>query len=79
MGRWLLASKRCAMSNGVPKSFEEKLERIDAIVKELEGGKVELDRAIELFKEGKILARDCETMLRSAQDQVDRAMNESPG
>jgi len=66
------------MSNGVPKSFEEKLERIDAIVKELESGRIELDRAIELFKEGKTLTRECEMMLRSAQDQVDRAMSESP-
>ena len=67
------------MSNGVPKTFEEKLERIDAIVKELETGKVDLDRAIDLFKEGKILARECEGLLRSAQDQVDRAMNDSGG
>jgi len=66
------------MSNGVPKSFEEKLERIDVIVKELESGKVELDRAIELFKEGKVLARECETILRGAQEQVDRVMNDSP-
>ena len=65
------------MSNGVPKSFEQKLERIDAIVKELEGGKVELDRAIELFKEGKVLARECEMILRGAQETVDKAMNES--
>ena len=72
-------SKRCTvMSNGVPKTFEEKLERIDAIVKELETGRVELDRAIELFKEGKVLARECETLLRSAQEQVDRAMNDAP-
>ncbi len=66
------------MSNGVPKTFEEKLERIDAIVKELETGRVELDRAIELFKEGKVLARECEALLRNAQEQVDRAMNDAP-
>jgi exodeoxyribonuclease VII small subunit len=65
------------MSEDVPKTFEAKLERIDAIVKELEAGKVDLDRAIELFKEGKTLARDCETLLRNAQDQVDKAMNHS--
>jgi exodeoxyribonuclease VII small subunit len=66
------------MSNGVPKSFEEKLERIDAIVKELESGSPELDRAIELFKEGKILTRECEQLLRGAQEQVERAMNDTP-
>lgn len=67
------------MSESVPKSFEEKLERIDAIVKELETGRVELDRAIELFKEGKVLARECEVMLRSSQEQVDKAMSDTPG
>ena len=72
------SSKGSVMSNGVPKSFEQKLERIDAIVRELEGGKVELDRAIELFKEGKVLARECEVILRGAQDQVDQAMKDSP-
>ena len=66
------------MNNGVPKTFEEKLERIDAIVKELETGRVELDRAIELFKEGKVLSRECEVLLRNAQEQVDRAMNDAP-
>lgn len=66
------------MTDAVPKSFEEKLERIDAIVKELESGRVELDRAIDLFKEGKILARECETLLRSAQEQVDKAMSDTP-
>lgn len=63
------------MSDALPKSFEEKLDRIDAIVKELEGGRVELDRAIELFKEGKLLAHDCELLLKTAQDQIEKAMN----
>ena len=72
------ASKRCTMSNGVPATFEAKLERIDAIVKELESGRVELDRAIELFKEGKELTRECESLLRVAQEQVERAMNDAP-
>lgn len=64
------------MSDGAPKTFEAKLDRIDAIVKELEGGRTDLDRAIVLFKEGKTLARECETMLRDAQAQIDGAMTE---
>jgi exodeoxyribonuclease VII small subunit len=63
------------MSERVPKTFEEKLDRIDTIVKELEGG-VDLDRAIALFKEGKTLARDCELLLKNAQEQIDQAMAE---
>lgn len=64
------------MSDGVPKSFEEKLERIDAIVKELETGRTDLDRAIVLFKEGKLLVRECEALLKNAQEQIDGAMAE---
>jgi exodeoxyribonuclease VII small subunit len=64
------------MSDAVPKSFEEKLERIDAIVKELETGRTDLDRAIVLFKEGKLLVRECEALLKNAQEQIDGAMAE---
>jgi exodeoxyribonuclease VII small subunit len=63
------------MKNAAPKTFEEKLDRIDAIVKELEGGRTDLERAIELFKEGKTLSRECEAMLKSAQAQIDSAMS----
>ena len=57
-------------------SFEAKLDRIDAIVKELESGDTKLDRAIALFKEGKTLARECEALLKNAQTQIDEAMSE---
>ncbi len=57
-------------------NFEAKLDRIDAIVKELEGGDTKLERAIVLFKEGKTLARECEALLKSAQVQIDEAMSE---
>ncbi|HLX26146.1 MAG TPA: exodeoxyribonuclease VII small subunit [Candidatus Cybelea sp.] len=67
------------MSNAIPKTFEEKLERIDAIVKELETGKTDLDRAVALFKEGKTLARECESLLKNAQEQIDQAMAEPQG
>jgi exodeoxyribonuclease VII small subunit len=62
------------MSDRLPKTFEQKLARIDAIVKELEGGTVELQRATELFKEGKTLSRECEELLKTAQAQIDDAM-----
>lgn len=64
------------MNNDSSNSFESKLARIDAIVKELETNQVPLDRAIELFKEGKELTRQCEALLKNAQEQVDRAMSD---
>ncbi len=56
--------------------FEAKLDRVDAIVKELENPDTKLDRAIALFKEGKELARECEALLKNAQTQIDEAMAE---
>lgn len=61
------------MANVLPQTFEAKLDRIEIIVKELEGGSVDLQRATELFKEGKALARECEALLKVAQEQIDHA------
>ncbi len=62
------------MAEQRPGAFEEKMARLEAIVRELEGGNVDLDRAVALFKEGKTLARECEGLLKVAQDHVERAM-----
>ena len=70
------------MTDEAPKTFEQKLDRIEVIVKELEGGSVDLQRATDLFKEGKTLARECEALLKGAQEQIDRAGGDdrpSPG
>ncbi|MGP6157699.1 MAG: exodeoxyribonuclease VII small subunit [Vulcanimicrobiaceae bacterium] len=53
--------------------FEQALERLEAIVKELEGGGVGLDDSVRLFREGRELARKCEELLKSAQSAVDAA------
>lgn len=65
------------MNREEPASFEGKLARIEEIVRELETGNVKLDRAIELFKEGKTLTAECETLLRTSQQQIDAA-NDAP-
>ncbi|HEY8320907.1 MAG TPA: exodeoxyribonuclease VII small subunit [Candidatus Baltobacteraceae bacterium] len=64
------------MSDAVPQSFEQKLDRIDAIVKQLESNTVPLDKAVELFQEGKRLAAECEALLKNAQATLDKAMGE---
>jgi exodeoxyribonuclease VII small subunit len=67
------------MADQTPGAFEQKIARLEAIVKELENGNVELDRAVALFKEGKALAGECEELLKGAQSQIDRAMEQTPG
>lgn len=65
------------MADQTPGAFEQKIGRLEAIVKELENGNVDLDRAVQLFKEGKALSADCEALLKGAQEQIDRAMEQS--
>jgi exodeoxyribonuclease VII small subunit len=61
------------MADAPQVTFEAKLARIDEIVQQLETGSVDLQRATELFKEGKTLARECDALLKTAQEQIDRA------
>ena len=55
--------------------FETALARLEAIVKQLETEEVGLDASVELFKEGKELARKCEALLKTAQSAIDAANN----
>ena len=55
--------------------FETALARLEAIVKQLETEDVSLDRSVELFKEGKDLARRCEALLKAAQSAIEAATN----
>jgi exodeoxyribonuclease VII small subunit len=66
------------MSDQKPGAFEQKVAELESIVKQLEKGDVELDRAVELFKRGKTLANECEQLLKGAQEQIDRAMEQAP-
>ena len=64
------------MNERQPGEFEQKLARLEAIVKQLEGGDVALDDAVKLFQEGKALTAQCETLLKAAQQQIDTAMGD---
>jgi len=68
------SNERSQMPDKQPVTFESKIARLEAIVSELESGNIELDKTIVLFKEGKTLARECDQLLKSAQEQIDRAM-----
>ena len=51
-------------------SFEQSMGRLEAIVKQLEEGKVELDDAMALYKEGLELSKKCHEKLNTAEEQV---------
>ncbi len=51
-------------------TFEEKLERLDRIVKLLEKGDAPLAESLGLFEEGAGLIRDCSRQLDEAEQKV---------
>ncbi len=52
------------------KSFEESMERLEAIVVQLEKGECGLDQSLKLFEEGAKLAGQCEELLDQAEQKV---------
>ena len=51
-------------------TFEDKLKRLDEIVKNLEQGDAPLDGALKLFDEGAGLVKQCNALLDSAEQKV---------
>lgn len=58
-------------------SFEEALVQLESIVRELEGGKIKLDDAVEAYEKATALKRFCEEKLKAAQLKIEK-INVSP-
>lgn len=59
--------------------FEKAMERLEAIVNELEEGHLDLDKSLASFEEGMSLARACEDKLSNAQSRVEKIMKNFAG
>ncbi|TAN40625.1 MAG: exodeoxyribonuclease VII small subunit, partial [Candidatus Methanoperedens sp.] len=57
-------------------SFEDKLAELETIVEKLEKGQLSLDESLELFEHGIILSRECNAMLKSARQKVEKLIEE---
>jgi exodeoxyribonuclease VII small subunit len=51
-------------------SFEISLKRLESIVEALEGGKVSLDEAVNLYEEGIKLSRECAEKLKATELKI---------
>jgi exodeoxyribonuclease VII small subunit len=60
-------------------SFEDKLAELETIVEKLEKGQLSLDESLELFEHGIILSRECNAMLKSARQKVEKLIEEDNG
>ncbi len=52
------------------KSFEENLNRLEEIVRQLEDGSVSLEDSLKLFQEGTALAASCGKLLDEAELEI---------
>jgi exodeoxyribonuclease VII small subunit len=60
-----------ASPDTTPISFEQGLQHLEAIVKEMESGELPLERAIDLFERGMKLSAACRRQLEEAETRVE--------
>lgn len=53
-------------------SFEQALEQLERIVDDLERGDVPLEQSIRIYERGEALKKHCDTLLKSAEDKVEK-------
>ena len=58
-------------------SFEEKIKKLESLVKELESGEVNLDDAIYKYTEAMKLAKECNDTLNNISDKVNKILLEN--
>lgn len=59
------------------KTFEQSLEELETIVKELESGNVNLDDAINKYSEAMKLVKVCEDKIKNAEEMVTKIVKEN--
>ena len=51
-------------------SFEDSIQKLEHIVKELEGGKLTLEDALSHYEEGVKLSKSCQQLLADAEQKI---------
>jgi exodeoxyribonuclease VII small subunit len=59
-------------SDIVAMSFEQALDQLEKIVDDLERGDVPLEQSILIYERGEALKKHCDTLLKSAEDKVEK-------
>lgn len=58
------------------KTFEQSLEELEAIVKALESGDIDLDQAVKKYQKGMELSKHCHMLLKDAEDVIVKMMKD---
>lgn len=60
-------------------SFRTEIERLEAIVRSLEGENLDLDKALELFQEGVVRLKNARELLAQSELTIQRVLEENDG
>ena len=67
------------MAEKKEKKFEEMMEELETIVKELESGDVDLEESIKKYTEAMKIVKTCNDKLTGATEAVNKILNENGG
>ena len=62
-----------------PESFEKNIERLDAIVRQLEDADLPLEKALQIYEEGMKLSEICQKQLQEAEGRIQVLMKRAGG
>jgi len=60
-------------------SFEDALQQLETIVRELEGGKIKLDDAVKAYEQASKLKKICEEKLNNARLKIEKIETDENG
>ncbi|MBT8077224.1 MAG: exodeoxyribonuclease VII small subunit [Gammaproteobacteria bacterium] len=60
-------------------NLEKSLSQLEALIEELEGGELPLDKAMKKFEEGIKLTRGCQAALKDAEQKVEVLLKSAGG
>jgi exodeoxyribonuclease VII small subunit len=66
-----MAQKKEQAEQADAPSFEQSLDELESIVRELEAGDMPLERALELFEKGVGLSESCRKRLQDAETKIE--------
>lgn len=61
------------------KNFEEMIENLEQIAKDLESGNLSLDESVKKFEEGMEISKECSKILENAEKKITILTKDSQG
>lgn len=63
----------------IPMTYEQQLQQLEALIKQLENGELSLDQALAAYEQGVALIRACQLQLEQAEQRIQRLARDANG